>query len=58
MSHAREDYGDIGISSLLRREDERRLRAKAWRHLRRINAARARRIWRKVRMRDRMRLAA
>ena len=32
--------------TLLSREDDRRLRAKAWRHVRRINPSEARRIWR------------
>jgi hypothetical protein len=55
-------YRDLDYESspltLLRREDERRLRAKAWRHIRRLDRTRARRIWVKVRGRERMRLAA
>ena len=34
----------------LNREDERRLRAKAWRHVRRINPKVARAVWRRHRM--------
>lgn len=38
-----EEYSPM---TLLTREDERRLRAEAWRYVRRINSAAARRIWR------------
>lgn len=35
-----------GLASILTREDDRRLRAQAWRHVRRINPAIARQVWR------------
>lgn len=38
--------------TLLSREDERRLRAQAWRHIRRINAKVAREIWARHRYRE------
>lgn len=34
------------LLAILTREDDRRLRAQAWRHVHRINAAIARRVWR------------
>lgn len=52
MSAYRDHAAASSPLTLLRREDERRLRAGAWRHLRRLNGARARRIWLKVRARD------
>ena len=42
----------------LDRDDERRLRAKAWRHVRRINPKVAREVWSKHRMAERAREAA
>lgn len=36
----------ISPLTFLTREDDRRLRAKAWRHVRRIDPSEARRIWR------------
>lgn len=38
--------------TLLTREQDRALRAKAWRHVHRINPAVARRVWRTARTRD------
>lgn len=46
-------YGAEGCLSLLTREQDRRLRAAAWRHVRRIHARVARRIWVAVRARQR-----
>lgn len=44
-------YGGCdGLSSVLTREQDRALRAKAWRHVRRINPAVARRVWRNHRV--------
>ena len=38
--------GENGPLSFLTREQDRALRAKAWRHVRRINPKVARRVWR------------
>lgn len=49
-------YGAYGgrdgdsLSSVLTREQDRSLRAKAWRHVRRINPTVARRVWRNHRI--------
>lgn len=38
------------LASMLTREQDRALRAKAWRHVRRINPMVARRVWRAHRL--------
>lgn len=59
MSFYRTTYEDEESAlTLLRPEDARRLRAKAWRHLRRINAVKARKLWAKIRARESVRKAA
>jgi hypothetical protein len=55
----RENYGeDTSMLGLLSREQERRFRAMAWRHIRRISKSKARKLWRNVRARDVMKVAA
>lgn len=58
MTTYRKHISEASPLTELRPEDARRLRAKAWRHLRRINGARARRLWLRVRGRDHWRQAA
>lgn len=58
MSGYRTQNDIEGLASLLRPEDARRLRAKAWKHLRRIDAAKARALWSKVRGREKFLKAA
>lgn len=45
-----EHDGEGGPLSVLSREQERRFRAMAWRHVRRINPKVARRVWRNHRV--------
>jgi len=47
-----EKTANAGLNLLLKPEDARRLRAKAWRHIHRINPAKARELWRKVKERE------
>ena len=42
------------LMALLSREDDRRLRAQAWRHIRRINPTVTRTVWVKHRRRQRV----
>jgi len=46
------EVGEGALNEALRPADARRLRAKAWRHIHRINPAKARELWRKVRERE------